>query len=266
MPTEWVYLVNDSSPEWGYGVTALDFFAGHRDPGMHAWTLARNYKGFAVGDYIWVRATRPLSAFIGLGQVAAELKPGGGSYTFDVFWDDRMCDALSANPVTDVLEKHTQAPRRLTPLELRRLHRAAGSLPKQSTIPAGKIRRTQDVVARQGQADFRVRLMDAYGGRCAVTGSQVLQVLQAAHIEPYNGLPTNTVQNGLLLRADVHDLFDRGLLWISSAMRIAVAPELRHTEYGQLHNRRLKLPVAAKNRPDPAKLRRHRRLIALQQT
>ena len=74
MTTEWVYLVNDRSTEWGYDVSALDFFGGQRDAGMHAWTLPRFYKGFEVGDYLWIRATRPLSSFIGLGHVATDLK------------------------------------------------------------------------------------------------------------------------------------------------------------------------------------------------
>jgi len=43
---------------------------------------------------------------------------------------------------------------------------------------------------------------------------------------PYSGTPSNRVQNGLLLRADIHDLFGRGLLWITDAMRVAVAPAL----------------------------------------
>jgi len=59
-----------------------------------------------------------------------------------------------------------------------------------------------------------------------VTGRDVVEVLQAAHIDPYSGTPSNRVQNGLLLRADIHDLFGRGLLWITDAMRVAVAPAL----------------------------------------
>lgn len=41
MPNEWVYLVNDRSSDWGYDVSAVEFFAGARDPGVHAWTLSR---------------------------------------------------------------------------------------------------------------------------------------------------------------------------------------------------------------------------------
>jgi hypothetical protein len=66
------------------------------------------------------------------------------------------------------------------------------------------------IAMRKGQAAFRQMLMDAYGGRCAVTGTDVGHAIEAAQICPYNGLDTNVVQNGILLRADWHVLFDLG--------------------------------------------------------
>ncbi len=75
------------------------------------------------------------------------------------------------------------------------------------------------IKARRGQQRFRDALIDAYEGRCAITGCQVLDVLEAAHITPYLGPETNHVTNGLLLRADLHTLFDTDL--------IAVDPETR---------------------------------------
>ncbi len=122
----------------------------------------------------------------------------------------------------------------------------------------------QEVVARQGQPEFRRRLIEAYVGQCAVTGCLVVDVLQAAHIAPYDGLPTNTVTNGLLLRADVHDLFDRGLLWVTDAMRIGVDRRLDGSDYAAFRGKKLKLPVLKYEHPDPVKLRQHRISIALQ--
>src|SRR5205823_2979542 len=66
--------------------------------------------------------------------------------------------------------------------------------------------------SRQGQFAFRAALIEAYGGRCAMTGCDILEVLEAAHIVPYRGPSTNAVSNGLLLRADIHTLFDLGLI------------------------------------------------------
>jgi putative restriction endonuclease len=68
------------------------------------------------------------------------------------------------------------------------------------------------VVAREGQGTFRARVLDAWGGACAITGEHTEPVLQAAHIQPYRGPESNHVQNGLLLTSEFHTLFDRGLV------------------------------------------------------
>jgi len=70
------------------------------------------------------------------------------------------------------------------------------------------------VEQRLGQGTFRTRVTDAYGRRCAVTGERTLPVLEAAHIKPYGQHGPNRVDNGLLLRSDLHRLFDRGLVTI----------------------------------------------------
>ena len=75
-------------------------------------------------------------------------------------------------------------------------------------------RTTQEVVARLGQGRFRDMLLSAYGGKCAVTGCSIPEVLEAAHIIPYSGDPSDHVCNGLLLRSDIHMLFDAHLIAI----------------------------------------------------
>jgi hypothetical protein len=62
------------------------------------------------------------------------------------------------------------------------------------------------IVVRQGQSAFRAELLAAYQGTCAVTGCDVVEALEAAHIVPYLGPDTNHVRNGLLLRGDIHTL------------------------------------------------------------
>jgi predicted restriction endonuclease len=69
------------------------------------------------------------------------------------------------------------------------------------------------IVECQGQPAFWDALLQAYERQCAITGCTVLQILEAAHIMPYMGKPTNRVDNGLLLRSDLHTLFDLGLIW-----------------------------------------------------
>lgn len=114
------------------------------------------------------------------------------------------------------------------------------------------------LVRRQGQPRFRRDLLSAYEGRCAVTGSHVTAVLEAAHIMPYLGDHTNHVTNGLLLRADLHTLFDLGLIAIDDDMRLIVAVGLHATEYAQMYGQHLLLPAQKGLHPNSEALRKHR--------
>lgn len=87
---------------------------------------------------------------------------------------------------------------------------------------------------RRGQQQFRKDLQKRYGDRCLVTGCTVLAVLEAAHISPYRGKDDNSPENGLLLRADIHTLFDLDLLSIEPRqLRVQLHPDLQgDKEYG----------------------------------
>lgn len=100
------------------------------------------------------------------------------------------------------------------------------------------------IVRRHGQGAFRNALIEAYDGRCAMTGSSVVDVLEAAHVHPYRGAATNVLANGLLLRADVHTLFDLYLISVEPETRLVrAAPALFATEYGRLNGTRLAQPT-----------------------
>jgi hypothetical protein len=94
-------------------------------------------------------------------------------------------------------------------------------------VKDGRKQIEQMVTLRQGQQAFRRDLMKAYGARCAITGCAIPDVLEAAHISPYLGEHTNHVSNGLLLRADMHTLFDRGLIKIDREYRISARDAVR---------------------------------------
>lgn len=90
---------------------------------------------------------------------------------------------------------------------------------------------------RRGQQGFRDALRDRYGSLCLVTGCTVLEVLEAAHISPYRGEEDNHPENGLLLRSDIHTLFDLDLLGIEPAgLHIEMHPGIVD-EYGHLAGR-----------------------------
>ena len=122
---------------------------------------------------------------------------------------------------------------------------------------------------RLGQGAFRVAVTDAYQRRCAISGEKTLPVLQAAHIRPYAEQGPHNVTNGLLLRSDIHTLYDGGYITITPDYHIEVSSRL-HDEYGngkdyyKYHGRQLIiLPENIRERPDKEFLSWHNEHIYL---
>lgn len=115
---------------------------------------------------------------------------------------------------------------------------------------------------RLGQGTFRIAVTDAYERACAVTNEHSLPALDAAHIRPFADDGPHDPRNGLLLRADIHRLFDKGYVTITPNFRLLVSPRLRadfHNgrTYYPLHESSVRLPGAPHLRPDPDLLRWH---------
>ena len=118
----------------------------------------------------------------------------------------------------------------------------------------------RSIVERHGQSKFRKAVLSAYGSRCAVTACDCDQVLEAAHIRPVADDGSDAVSNGILLRADIHTLFDLGLLTIDAASwSVIVAPGLRDGAYGEFHGRALSLPASTEKRPSVDAVSAHRK-------
>lgn len=129
-------------------------------------------------------------------------------------------------------------------------------------IEDARERVARTIAQRRGQQAFRGALLTAYGGRCAISGCAVVDVLEAAHIVPYRGAATNVVSNGILLRADLHTLFDCGLIAIDpEQMTVVISSSLRNSGYRQLDGRPLRLPDSAANAPSRKALQQHRSLL-----
>lgn len=100
----------------------------------------------------------------------------------------------------------------------------------------------EQIRERRGQQHFRDGLRKRYGDGCLVTGSAVLAVLEAAHIKPYRGENDNHLENGLLLRSDIHTLFDLDLIGIEPyRLTVELHPDLVN-EYGNLIGKTLSCP------------------------
>jgi putative restriction endonuclease len=118
------------------------------------------------------------------------------------------------------------------------------------------------ILPRLGQGSFRVIVTDAYERRCAITEEKTLPALDAAHIKPYGEGGEHRVQNGILLRSDVHKLFDTGYITVTTDHRFEVSNRIKE-EYDNgeqcrmLHGHRIHLPIKPQYNPRPEFLTWH---------
>ena len=108
---------------------------------------------------------------------------------------------------------------------------AVASLPSSATSAVGEpVARFGEpilVAPRLGQGTFRTKVIDAYERRCVVTNERTLPVLQAAHIRPYAQSGPHAPENGLLLRSDLHTLFDRGYVTVTPTLEFRVSQRIK---------------------------------------
>jgi hypothetical protein len=81
-------------------------------------------------------------------------------------------------------------------------------------------REIQEVIARPGASEFRTKVLNEYGNRCAISGFTSLEAIEVAHIIPYYGQDSDVVWNAIPLRTDLHRLFDRGLIRLNYSIPI----------------------------------------------
>jgi len=121
----------------------------------------------------------------------------------------------------------------------------------------------QIIYPRLGQGAFKVLVTEAYHRRCAISGEKTLPVLEAAHIKPYSLEGPHSTSNGLLLRKDIHTLFDRGYITIDEDLHIEVSKRIKEDygngrEYYAFHGKKLaEIPDNIQERPAKQFLRWH---------
>jgi putative restriction endonuclease len=140
-----------------------------------------------------------------------------------------------------------------------RLGRAQGTNLERGSARFGE---PQLVHPRLGQGAFRILVTDIYGRRCAVTQERTLPALEAAHIRPYGEGGQHEARNGLLLRRDIHSLFDAGYVTVTPDLHFEVSRRIREEfsngkHYYELHGRTIDAPSNVGLRPDPDALTWH---------
>ena len=121
---------------------------------------------------------------------------------------------------------------------------------------------------RLGQGTFRVLVTDTYDRRCAVTREKALPVLEAAHVRPVAAGGQHRVDNGLLLRSDIHTLFDRGYVTVTSDYQFKVSRRLKDDfdngeHYYKLNGSQLWVPQEDRARPSREALEWHAEAVYL---
>lgn len=139
------------------------------------------------------------------------------------------------------------------------LERAAGQSAISSTSPSvhesiSRYGAPYPFAPRLGQGTFRIAVTEAYQRACAVTAEHSLPALEAAHIRSFAQEGPHEIRNGLLLRADLHRLFDQGYLTVAPDHRLEVSRRLREDyhngrSYYPLHGQVLRLPASVEERP-----------------
>lgn len=129
-------------------------------------------------------------------------------------------------------------------------------------VPERRFGDPATIFPRIGQGIFRAMVTDAYSRRCAFTGERVLPALEAAHIKPYANEGPHSLGNGILLRSDLHRLFDKGYLTVTADYKVDVSRRIQEEfhngrEYYVLRGRAIRLPDRHDERPQTSFLEWH---------
>ncbi len=256
------------------------------DTELRHWGSAQ-FKKLDLGDRLWI-VTMPHDQLLLVGPIMVgaitDFKGAAEEMGTDDLWDsvfhvlappDTVELARRSHDITDIAPRlrfigtkdrlpevftgqSLQTMRRLTPESALELERTWYKTP--GTDPLRQIRRKvlQSISERRGQAKFRRSLLVAYRSQCAVTGCQIESLLEAAHIIPVSEDGSDAESNGLLLRTDIHTLFDLGLLAIDpdNDFRIRIAPVLAaDPEYCRFEDKQMDIPAMPAQQPNHEALR-----------
>lgn len=250
-----------------YPTSVEGFFDCYANQPAGEWGIFHGVNTLKKGDYIWVHFAHPVSAIMAVGRVRdiPHFKKAWDKYAIWIDWDWKLTKRLQSEPIPYSAHRQT-APvsvREANATTLKVIDKWLRGTPIRGATTKHQPVKFKEVVIeqRQGQSAFRQALMMAYDYQCAVTGCDVRDTLQAAHIVPVSATGQHHVQNGLLLRADIHNLFDRGLLTIDDKYTVSLHPSIRSSViYKSLHGKKLAvIPREVANKPSLKFLAKHRK-------
>lgn len=277
-PTHWLYPTNEQSKYYllpgGHDnrVSPKNVWADiERDPtAADAWYLSTGFRQMRQGDAIWLYAAGEQTIYA-LARVASVYADEHRDHHADLVWNLSATRSLRRAPIPrsafGVVPQSVRRADRATIDVLKRWLAAHGESVGDWNDPDAELskddarRRVRaEIVRRQGQQSFRNQLLAIYGRQCAITGESAECVLEAAHIWPYRGPKSNIPTNGILLRSDLHTLFDLWMIGVDGTDRVVVSTTLRGTSYWRLRGRAVRLPNG-RERPSKRLLEEHCREV-----
>jgi hypothetical protein len=249
-----IYPLNATS---GYGfddggeivdISPENFWRSASRGDIDEWGLSTGYNVIAEGDWVWAYFCAPIAQILGVGVVEGPVdwNPRWGRHSLHIRWNAPLTRALKASPID-----YGQYQQRVQTTGVRANDSTKAVLQdwlrgRSTRIPQPRAHQVdfveRAVQQRLGQGLFRASVVRAFGGACAVTGTRTPHVLQAAHISGVRKGGVHAVENALLLRADLHNLFDLGLLTIGSKLAVEVDTTVADAEYRALHGRKVSPP------------------------
>ena len=235
------------------------------------WGLSSGFNIMRPDDAVWLYAAGRQYIYA-LARSTQTFADAGDYWSVDLKWDIAASRALERNPIPRAsfgqVPQNVCRANRQTQAVLDQWLRARDSRLTRRDDPEGPASEEDarrwvlaDIVRRQGQKGFRDGLLKAYGHRCAISGETAAEVLEAAHISPYRGIHTNSLENGLLLRSDLHTLFDLHRLGIDSSNRVVISPQVVSPTYASLQGTAVSRPRPVSARPGKRLLAAHLRLL-----
>ena len=128
-------------------------------------------------------------------------------------------------------------------------------------------RKTSSAKQRTGQQNFRIKILAAYKHKCCISDCDLIEAMEANHIDPYIGRDSNHVQNGVPLRKDLHQLWTRGLLGITKEYKVVLHDKVKNSEhYKGYEGKKMKLPTNNSYYPNTTALERHCKINQLKKS
>jgi len=234
------------------------------------WGLSTSFKKVVIGDYVWIYAGWDTKRVLAVGAIDSAPSPTAGNPAYKDFPHPYEVWIRIDNGLTLRLQESTSqirykdfkqwVPGAVRPANQRSIRclqkflKAAPAISSQDEV----VRHSRvEVQQRLGQSEFRADIRAAYGDRCAISGASEPEALVAAHILPVANRGRHGTKNGLLLRADLHNLFDSYRISIDENLRIRVSSTVSDREYQRFHGRKLGLPTSKSLHPDRELLARH---------